>query len=1342
MDALRAASDRCEAVLCLISPDWLKSRWCMTEFLLARSLHKRILAAVVAPVPLDALPVEMTAEWQLCDLVGADPQRTFQVAAATVSFREAGLDLLRRGLQRVGLDARGFVWPPPGDPDRAPYRGLRALEAEDAPIFFGRDAAVVRGMDQLRGMADLGVDRLMLVLGASGAGKSSFLRAGLWPLLARDDAHFLPLPVIRPLDAVISGSAGLAVSLSGAFARLGVARPPGPVKAALAAGGAAALAAMLDEVGRLAQARLVHVEAGARPPVVVIPVDQAEELFNSEGAAEAELFLSLLVAVLSGPRRVLVVGTIRTDRYHRMQSEALLPGVRRVLFDLSPISPSDYRQVIEGPAGIMQAGPRTFAIDPALTERLIADATGADALPLLAFTLERLWADYGAHVRLTLDDYVSMGGVQGSIEAAVAGALARPDQAPAIPADTAAQNAALRAAFIPWLARVDPVSRQALRRPARMEDIPVSSRAVVDRFVAARLLLADRRDGVDVIEVAHESLLRQWPRLVAWLDADAADLAQMEEVERAAAEWARNGRRDEWLDHRADRLAAAEALLRREDFRARLGEIGAAYVAAARALTERERAARELALARTARAQHQAWWALSGLALFLAVGLSVALFQHRANLAMRGQLDARQATLDRTSVNRLTEVAALKVERGALESALRIEIWTTQFARSHGLDGKTRAVAESQFAGTLWQTRWHLMLAGHHDAVLSASYSPDGTRVVTASKDRTARIWNSLTGSTLVVLRGHMDRVASAAYSPNGKYIVTASDDGTARVWDAASGQQPAVLSGHRDAVLSAAYSPDGTRIVTASRDFTARVWDAKTGHQILALTGHNFDVESAGYSPDGMRILTASLDQTALIWDAMTGKQIGRLGDDTTPFYSAYYSPDGRQVVTTTDEGIQTWDAKSGKGIAAFKGTLGKRVRSAMFNPDSTQIVGAGDNSLQVWDVKSGRQLADLPGSNSGVNEAAYSPDGRHIVSASYDGTARIWDQYGTDLAVLTGEGIFASPKLSAVYSPDGRHIAVGPFVGSPEIWDPVTGKPALQFEGSFDRVYFANYSPDGSRIVAPLSDNKAGIWNATTGHQLVAFSGHTEEVLCANFSPDGGRIVTASADGTARIWNSISGIQIQELTPHGGAVRFAAYNRAGTRLVTASADGTAQIWDAASFVQVGTLVGHTAAVNAAAYSPDDKEIVTASDDNTLRTWDAQRGVQRLILRGHTDAVNTAVYSPDGRRILSASADRTARVWDTASGRQMALLGLHADIVRSATYSEDQTRILTASDDGTARIWDARALSLTLPEMLSVTCTRRLNNSSTLTADEMTLIGEDPGRHGLDVCAGVALPH
>jgi hypothetical protein len=528
---------------------------------LAKNLHKRIFGLLIEPLSYDQVPPDMSLEWQLCRLVGSGAARSFDVEVdgrqQRIEFRLEALQLLRRGLDRAGLDGSSFPWPPGTDPLRAPYRGLRPLEPEDAAIFFGRDAAIVRALDRMRGMIEGGVERLLVVLGASGSGKSSFLRAGLWPRIARNDIAFLPLPVIRPETAPISGPSGLAAAIAGAFRRLGAPRAPAAIKEELHGG---VLHRLLQDLVELASHRLVGLEQQQGWPAIVLPLDQAEELFNSEGVAEAELFMDLLASVLtpapSAPlSRVIAVATVRSDRYPLLQAERRLLGVKQSLFSLPPLPVSEFKSVVEDPARRIREAGGHLTIDPALTEHLISDAKGQDALPLLAFTLERLYADFGPEGILTLDQYRNLGGMRASIEAAIAQALSDPLRPPAIPAGKEEQLQRLRAAFIPSLARVDSETGISMRRLARLDEIPEDSRPLVARLVSARLLTVDRSDGFDTIEVAHESLLRQWPPLTAWLQTDGENLKLVEGVERATSEWLRNGQHDAWLSHRGEHLS-------------------------------------------------------------------------------------------------------------------------------------------------------------------------------------------------------------------------------------------------------------------------------------------------------------------------------------------------------------------------------------------------------------------------------------------------------------------------------------------------------------------------------------------------------------------------------------------------------------------------------------------------------------------------------------------------------------------------------------------------------------------------------------------------------------------
>ncbi|MGA2709690.1 MAG: protein kinase domain-containing protein [Steroidobacteraceae bacterium] len=582
------------------------------------------------------------------------------------------------------------------------------------------------------------------------------------------------------------------------------------------------------------------------------------------------------------------------------------------------------------------------------------------------------------------------------------------------------------------------------------------------------------------------------------------------------------------------------------------------------------------------------------------------------------------------------------------------------------------------------------VLSGHASVVNTAAYSPDGSRIVTASHDKSARIWDARTGTELAALSGHTDHVGFAAYSPDGSRIVTASDDKTARIWDAHTGAQLVLLSGHGDTISSAAYSPDGSRIVTASDDGTARVWDARTGAQVLEFSGNGSNLYYASYSPDGRHIVTASDDKTARIWDARTGTQLAVLAGHDGIVLSAAYSPDGTQIVTASDDRTaRIWDTRTGAQLTVLSGHT-NQVISAAFSPDGARIVTASnDNTARIWDANTGAQVAVLSGHIGYVNSAAFSPDGTRVVTASDDNTARIWDVGArAQLAVIPGSGYFFE---SAVFSPDGARIVAASADKTARVWDARTGAQLAVLAGHDSYLFFAAYSPDGGRIVTASRDKTARVWDATSGAQLVVLSGHDDLVLSAMFSPDGTRIVTASTDKTARIWDARTGAQLAVLSGHGKLLTFAAYSPDGADIVTTSSDNTARIWDAKTGALRTVLAGHGDSVRSAAYSADGKRIVTSSYDKTARIWDAHTGEQLAVLTGHSGYVHFAAFSPDGTRIVTASYDSTAGIWDARTGAQLAALSSYGGGVYTAVYSPDGSRIVTAARDKTVRIWDAR---------------------------------------------------
>jgi hypothetical protein len=325
-------------------------------------------------------------------------------------------------------------------------------------------------------------------------------------------------------------------------------------------------------------------DSSARLTALVLPIDQAHELLASEYAAESQRFISLLENFRVRSANVIEPLVLLTNR--ATNSAQLIEALRgwgdSKMITLRSLPQSSYRDVILRPLEVLAARGQRLKFDPALVDRLVRDASGADALALLSLTLSVLYREFRAEGHLTVAQYEALGGPAGIIGLEIKRALANPYDAPAIPPAKEGQLALLHAILIPWLVRIDPIQGGPVRRTARLDEFPEKLRAMIKRLVDARLLVIDRQ-GTDVVEIAHDVLITQWPPLAEWLQSDVHDLVLMEGIERAAREWAANGRGPTWLDHRGERLYRAERVAKREDFRRCISGVGIAYLDACRA---------------------------------------------------------------------------------------------------------------------------------------------------------------------------------------------------------------------------------------------------------------------------------------------------------------------------------------------------------------------------------------------------------------------------------------------------------------------------------------------------------------------------------------------------------------------------------------------------------------------------------------------------------------------------------------------------------------------------------------------------------------------------------------
>ncbi|KAF7334802.1 WD40 repeat-like protein [Mycena sanguinolenta] len=582
-------------------------------------------------------------------------------------------------------------------------------------------------------------------------------------------------------------------------------------------------------------------------------------------------------------------------------------------------------------------------------------------------------------------------------------------------------------------------------------------------------------------------------------------------------------------------------------------------------------------------------------------------------------------------------------------------------------------------------------MEGHTDSVFSVAFSPDSTRIVSGSFDKTVCIWDATTGAELGRIEGHTDSVYSVAFSPDGAHIVSGSHDKTVRIWDAATSVELGRMEGHTDLVCSVAFSPDGAHIVSGSADKTVRIWEVTTSAELGRMEGHIDPVISVAFSPNGAHIVSGSADKTMRIWDATTGTELGRMEGHTDWVYSVAFSPDNTHIVSSsTDKTVRIWDMTTGAELRRMEGHT-DRVFSVAFSPDSTCIVsGSADKTVRIWDVTTGAELGRMEGHTNLVCSVAFSPNGARIVSSSADNTMCVWDvTTSAELGRMEGH---TDLVRSVAFSPESTHIVSSSADKTVRIWDMTTGAELRRMEGHTGWVFSVAFSPDSACIVSGSADKTMRIWDATTGAELGRMEGHTDWVFSVAFSPDSTHIVSGLNDDTVRIWDTMTGAELGRMEGHTDTVFSVAFSPDGTHIVSGSADKTVRIWDAMTGAELGRMEGHTNPVISAAFSPDGARIVSGSADKTVRIWDAMTGAELQRMEGHTALVESVAFSPNGACIVSGLSDDTVCIWDTTTGAMLGRMEGHTGRVISVAFSPDGTRIVSGSDDKTVRIWDVTA--------------------------------------------------
>ena len=727
-------------------------------------------------------------------------------------------------------------------------------------------------------------------------------------------------------------------------------------------------------------------------------------------------------------------------------------------------------------------------------------------------------------------------------------------------------------------------------------------------------------------------------------------------------------------------------------------------------------------------------------------------------LAMAGALGAfgglSAFAWHQLQVAKLREQAALVINeaRTAPVEALIRAIAMRARASESELAGIERSGDDSLAQALSQSSPWSEVdrLLGHQGGVRAVELSPDGRRIVSASIDRTLRLWNVATGQPIgPPLVGHTGPVMAVAFSPDGRRIVSGSLDDTIRIWDGLTGRPiGAAIRGHEGSIFSIAFSPDGRHIVSGGMDKTVRLWDAASGRSLgPPWLGHRGVVTTVAFSPDGRRILSASSDDTLRLWDAASGKPIGRpLSGHTDTINAAAYSPDGRRIASvSSDKSLRLWDAATGRPLGSPQSRHRDWVRSVAFSTDGKSIVtGSADGTLLLWDGLTGNRVGEpLKGHAGSVEAVAFLSEDRSIVSGSSDRSLRLWEATTRQLSDNHFKGR-RSMTAAVAFSPDGKLIVTGLQDNSLQFWDTTSGAPiGKPLRGHTLPATSVALSPGGRRLVSGSQDNSLRLWDISSGKQIaVPELLQRDSIDSVAFSADGRRIASGSLDYTVRLWDGRNGQPIgRPLQGHGSDVRSVAFSPDGRLLVSGAADNTLRLWDVATGRPVAPpLQGHDGDVLSVAFSPDGRQIVSGSSDRSLRLWDV--GTGKLIgvpLHGHRTSVIAVAFSPDGRRILSLSRDSQVLLWDSSSHKPIttAIQGLD-DSVEAAAFSPTGNRVFTIFSDSSARL-----LNVTPMGYVTLVC-QRLGRHQLLRNPKAFSVGpefEAIAARARKVCAISALP-
>ncbi|MBD2441572.1 PQQ-binding-like beta-propeller repeat protein [Nostoc sp. FACHB-110] len=1206
-------------------------------------------------------------------------------------------------------------FPPASFQDKCPYRSLAYFSEtkEDAEVFYGRSALTKQLIQQIREQ-----HRLVAVLGASGSGKSSLLRAGLLYQMKLGQeipgsngwTYITPFtPKENPVE-----------SLREAFSQVtplnptpdASSRQSRPTQWLPLERGETQQSNSLPLVrGGLGWGDFVYVIGeglkALNTPVILI-IDQFEECFTMSDDSQRQEFFDCLCQLIDCTDNLYIFIGMRSDFRGRWREyPEFASKIYKPYINVEHLKREEIEEAITKPADWVG-----LQLEGRLIQQLINDVEDyPESLPLLQYTLTQLWRESRnqGDQFLRLKTYQDLGGVEGTLQKradAVFQSLSTTEQIVA------------RRIFLE-LTQIGETTD--VRRRVRLRELVNSQHSwkllqqVSEKLADKDARLITKTDEPDtqnvILDVVHEALIRYWKQLRDWKEEYKVGILIERQIEAEAQDWQRNEKKPGFL-RKDDRLAVAEAYLARFGDWQMLNGLAEEYIQASRELRnhlERDEKQRQQEKLNAARRQNR-------IVTLFSVGLTgVAIFA--GFQWYNAQNKAREAALQTAIALAQTSEASLVSDRQIEAVVAAIQSGRLILGKSLRKDVKLEQTAEQQAVVALkraiYNTQERNRLEEHSAAVYRVAFSPDGKTITSTTNDNTVKLWDAATGKLIPTLNAQS---ASSAFSPDGKTSASVSDDNSIKIWDVGTGKLISTLKGHRNAILSVIFSPNGKTIASASgrtlnavsNENSIKIWNVATGKLISTINGDSREFNSGfspvAFSPDGKTIASVSDDSSVKIWDVATGKLIFTLNGDSREFNSGFspvaFSPDGKTIASVSgDTRVKLWDVATGKLISTLRGHS-EWVFSVAFSPDSKTIAsGSYDKSVILWDVATGKPISILNGHSSAVRDVAFSPDGKTIASASDDKSVKLWDvATGKPISILNGHSGWV---WGVAFSPDDKTVASASWDKSVKLWDVATGKVISTLNGHSREVNSVAFSPDGKTIASASDDRSVKLWDIATGKPILTLNGHSQRIWSVAFSPDGKTIASASDDSSVKLWDVATGKPILTLNGHSSV----AFSPDGKTIASASDDSSVKLWDVATGKPILTLNGHKEGISSVAFSPDGKTIASASYDNSVKLWDVATGKPILTLDGHRQAVFSIAFSPDGKTIVSAGTDKSVKLWDVATGKPISTLNGHTDGIRGVAFSPDGKIIVSGGTDNSVILWKAYPNSL--EDLIVYSCAR-----------------------------------